>query len=757
MLFTIAIVSAQIYEKMRLVITVFLLLYLLIGCGTVDKPIYLDDNAPVEERVEDALSRLTLDEKTDLIHAQSKFSSKGVPRLGIPENWLSDGPLGVRPENLWDKWGSAGWTNDACTALPTLTCLAATWNPDLSYHYGKVLGEEARYRNKNVILGPGVNMFRTPLNGRNFEYMGEDPYLASRMVVPYIRGVQESKVAACVKHFALNNQEANRSKINVVVDDRTLYEIYLPAFKAAVLEGGVWSVMASYNRYKDQFCCHNQYLLNDILKGEWGFDGVVVSDWGGTKDTMEAIKNGLDLEFGTGTDGMTVESNNPYDAYFMADPYKKLIDDGVVGTEELDDKVRRVLRMIFRTNMAKDRPYGSFVSDEHFKTCYDIAKEGVVLLKNEDLLPLNVSDYETILVVGDNASRTLSNAGGSSIVKPAKEVLTLDAIRKYAGDKVEVRYVRGYQAYMPGYEPENIGQLRQEAVEAARNADVVIYVGGLNRWSYQDSEGRDRLGYELPFQQDALIEDILDVNPNVVLMLHGGTSFQMPWRNKAKSIIYAMYGGSENGNVLSDVLFGEVNPSGRLPFTMAERLDDYPSHALGIYDPENKEDVRYEEGLYVGYRWMDEKDIKPMYPFGFGLTYTEFKWGEPSISSNSLKSVQEVVLPDVESEVKARESKKIKISVPVTNIGEKRGAEVVQLYVRDVDAYLPRPEKELKRFCKLWIEPGETAVAEFELNEDDLRFFDPDKHAWVSEKGEFEVLLGSSSTDIKGILKLNLK
>ena len=456
---------------MRLLVMLFTL-FVVLGCSMSQEPLYLQEDAPLETRVEDALSRLTLDEKIDLIHAQSKFSSKGVARLGIPENWLSDGPFGVREENLWDKWGKAGWTNDACTALPTLTCLAATWNPELSYSYGKVLGEEARYRNKNVILGPGVNMFRTPLNGRNFEYMGEDPYLASEMVVPYIKGVQESKVAACVKHFALNNQETYRSKINVNVDDRTLYEIYLPAFKAAVLKGGVWSVMASYNRYKGQFCCHNEYLINDILKGEWGFDGVVVSDWGGTEDTMQAIKNGLDMEFGTGTDGMTVDSNNPYDAYFLAEPYKKLIKEGHVGTDELDDKARRVLRMIFRTNMAKDRPNGSFISEEHFKTCYDIAKEGVVLLKNDGLLPVVPSDYKTILIVGDNASRTLSNAGGSSALKPAKEVLTLDAIRKAVSDKAEVSYARGYQAYMPGYEPENMKSMRDEAIAAARHVDL---------------------------------------------------------------------------------------------------------------------------------------------------------------------------------------------------------------------------------------------------------------------------------------------
>lgn len=729
------------------------------SCGNrvEDLPVYLQEDASIEERVEDALQRLTLDEKIDLIHAQSKFSSKGVPRLGIPENWLSDGPFGVREENLWDKWGKAGWTNDACTALPTLTCLAATWNPELSFLYGKVLGEEARYRNKNVILGPGVNMFRTPLNGRNFEYMGEDPFLASKMVVPYIKGVQESDVAACVKHFALNNQESHRSRINTVVDDRTLYEIYLPAFKAAVKEGGVWSVMGSYNRYKGQFCCHNEYLINDILKGEWGFDGVVISDWGGTEDTMQAIKHGLDLEFGTGTDGMTVDSDDPYDAYFMADPYRKLIESGNVGTEELDDKVRRVLKLIFRTNMADDRSYGSFVSPEHYETCRRIASEGVVLLENDGVLPLNPDEYGTILIVGDNASRTLSNAGGSSALKPAKEVLTLDAIREYVGKRAEVTYARGYQAYMPGYEPSDMGALREEAVKAAGKADMVIYVGGMNRWSYQDCEGRDRLGYELPFCQDALIDALIEANPNTVLVLNGGTAFSMPWRKKARAVIYAMYGGSENGTVLADVLFGDVNPSGRLPFTIAEDLDDYPPHNLGIYDPANKEDVIYEEGIFTGYRWMDERNIEPAYPFGFGLSYTDFEWGRLWISTKSIRSVQEMVLPDWVSEKNARDSRKVKIRIPVTNVGSVSGAEVVQLYIRDVESTLPRPEKELKGFCKLWLEPGETGIAEFEITEDDLRCFDPERHAWVSERGEFEISLGSSSAHILKTTTLNLR
>lgn len=741
---------------MRLYVFLFVLA-LAFGCGTLRKPLYLMDDAPLEDRVEDALSRLTIDEKIDLIHAQSKFSSKGVPRLGIPENWLSDGPFGVREENLWDKWGKAGWTNDSCTALPPLTCLAATWNPDLSFLYGKVLGEEARYRNKNVILGPGVNMFRTPLNGRNFEYMGEDPCLASKMVVPYVKGVQKSKVAACVKHFALNNQEANRSKINVEVDDRALYEIYLPAFKAAVQEGGAWCVMGAYNRYKGQFCCHNRYLINDILKGEWGFDGAVISDWGGTEDTFQAIKNGLDLEFGTGTDGMAVDSDNPYDAYFMAAPYRKLLKDGSVGTEELDDKVRRVLRMIFRTNMAKDRPYGSFVSDEHYQACYDIAAEGVVLLKNDGILPVRAQDYNRILVVGDNAARTLSNAGGSSALKPAKEILVLDAIRNNPDAERKIVYFPGYKAYMPGCEPDDIEKLRHDAVEAAKDADLVIYVGGMNRWSYQDCEGRDRLGYELPFQQDTLIASLTEANPNTVLVLNGGTSFAMPWRDRPRAIVYAMYGGSMNGEVLSDILFGKINPSGRLPFTIAEALEDYPPHSLKNYSPENKGDVVYGEGIYTGYRWLDRNGIKAAYPFGFGLSYTAFEWGRASVSSESMKIVRPEVGPGSRQEAGTGRRRSIKIKIPVTNTGGMAGAEVVQLYIHDVKSSLPRPEKELKGFAKVRLEPGETRTVEFVLTEDDFRFFHPGKHAWVAEKGVFEILLNASAEDVREKLELELR
>ncbi len=394
--------------------------------GAQQKAVYLDETKPIEERVEDALARMTLDEKIAVIHAQSKFSSPGVKRLGLPDFWTDDGPHGVRPDVLWDQWEQAGQTNDSCVAFPALTCLAATWNPQMARLYGVSLGEEARYRGKDMILGPGVNINRTPLNGRNFEYMGEDPYLVSRMVVPYIQGLQSTGVAACVKHYALNNDEENRFHVNIVVSDRALHEIYLPAFKAAVQEGGVWGLMGSYNRYKRQHCCHNAILLNKILKHDWGFDGVVLSDWGGAHNTDEAITNGLDMEFGSWTDGMTDGMSNAYYLYYLADAYKNQILEGKRTTKELDEKVRRVLRLFFRTTMNHHRAQGFLCSEAHYEAARTIADEGIVLLKNNGILPLKKT--ENILVVGENAIKMMTVGGGSSSLKVQREVLPLDGI-----------------------------------------------------------------------------------------------------------------------------------------------------------------------------------------------------------------------------------------------------------------------------------------------------------------------------------------
>ena len=524
---------------------------LILSCGEKPKPAFNP-----EERVEAILSQMTVEEKVALTHAQSKFSSAGVPRLGIPEVWCTDGPHGIRAEVLWDEWDQAGWTSDSCTAFPALTALAASWDPSLAELYGVSIGEEARYRKKDVLLGPGVNIYRTPLNGRNFEYMGEDPYLASAMVVPYVKGVQSNNVAACVKHYALNNQETARFFTDVSVDDRTLYEIYLPAFKAAVQEGGAWAIMGSYNLYKGQWNCHNQYLLNDILKGEWGFDGVVISDWGGVHDTDQAITNGLDMEFGSWTNGLTMGKTNAYDSYFLAQPYLERIRSGKVGTTELDDKALRVLRLIFRTSLNPEHKTGKFTSPEHYAAARKIGAEGIVLLKNEGgLLP--IKDARKVLVVGENAVKMMTVGGGSSSLKAQHEISPLDGIRE-ALPGVEVVYERGYVGDASGAyngvttgqdlsEKRSAGQLIADAVKAAQDADYVIFIGGLNKSDFQDAEGNDRKEYGLPYGQDAVIEALAAANPKLVVVNISGNAVAMPWVDKVPAIVQDWYLGSEAG------------------------------------------------------------------------------------------------------------------------------------------------------------------------------------------------------------------
>lgn len=598
------------------------LLALVLPLGAQQKPVYLDETKGLEERVEDALGRLTLEEKVALLHAQSKFSSAGVARLGIPEIWTTDGPHGIRPEVLWDKWEQAGWTNDSCVAFPALTCLAATWNPDMAQLYGRSIGEEARYRNKAVLLGPGVNIYRTPLNGRNFEYMGEDPYLASRMVVPYVQGVQQNGVAACVKHFALNNQEINRSTLDVVVDDRALYEIYLPAFKAAVQEGKAWAIMGSYNLYKGQHCCHNKYLLKDILKGEWGFDGVVISDWGGTHDTEQAIANGLDLEFGTWTNGLSSGARNAYDNYYLAQPYLQRLKDGRASMDELDDKVRRVLRLAFRTVMNTGRPWGSMRSPEHYAAARQIGEEGIVLLQNKhSVLPVDLTRIRKIAVIGENALKMMTVGGGSSSLKAQHEISPLEGIRRRVGDKAEVIYARGYVGDETGEyngvvtgqnlkETRSAAELKAEALKVASEADCVIFIGGLNKSDGQDCENTDRKDLSLPYGQDELIEALAGANANLIVVNISGNAVAMPWAGKVAAIVQGWYLGSEAGTSLAAVLMGDVNPSGKLPFTFPARLEDVPAHSLGQYSAvrsKNVTTVQYNEGIFVGYRWTDRQ------------------------------------------------------------------------------------------------------------------------------------------------------
>jgi len=734
-----------------------------LAAGTVSAqlPLYLDETKPIEQRVEDALGRMTLDEKIAVIHAQSKFSAPGVKRLGIPDMWTDDGPHGVRPDVLWDEWVQAGQTNDSCVAFPALTCLAATWNPLMARLYGESLGEEALYRDKDMILGPGVNILRTPLNGRNFEYTGEDPFLASRMVVPYVQGLQSKGVSACVKHYALNNDETYRHQVNVKVSDRALHEIYLPAFRAAVQQGGAWALMGAYNLYNGQHNCHNQILLNDILKRDWAFDGVVVSDWGGTHNMDEAVRNGLDMEFGTWTDGLTMGATNAYDNYYLALSYKKAIQDGTYTLKELDEKVRRVLRLHFRTTMNRQRPYGSLCSDAHYDAARQIAEEGIVLLKNDNrLLPIDARNAARILVVGENAIKPMTVGGGSSSLKVQREISPLEGLRRILtreSPDCKLDFARGYVGDTTSFynnvkmnvdltEYRQPQELIAEAVEKARQADYVVVFGGLNKSSHQDCEGFDREEYGLPYGQNELIEALAKVNDRLIFVNISGNPVAMPWRSRVAAIVQGWYIGSEAGNALADVLVGKANPSGKLPFTWYDALDDCAAHALKTYpgtwrtDDSKIIDEEYKEGIYVGYRWTDRQKKRPAFAFGHGLSYTTFNL------SKAVADRKEMTLGD-----------SIAFTVSVKNTGSVAGAEVVQLYVSDKKASVDRPLKELKAFRKVFLQPGESREVKLTIGRDALSFYDEATGSWKAEPGQFEALIGTASDRISSKLKFLLK
>ena len=700
------------------------------------KPIYLDNNAPLEQRVEDALSRMTLHEKIQVIHAQSKFTSAGVPRLGIRQLNMDDGPHGVREELEWNTWSPAQWTNDSIVAFPSLTCLAATWNRDLSALYGNALSEEFAFRGKDILLGPGVNMARLPLNGRAFEYMGEDPYLAGEMVVPYIKAAQANGVACCLKHFFMNNQEVDRFAANVNASERAINEIYLPAFKKAVEEAHVWSIMGSYNMWQGIHCCNNDSLLNGILKRQWGFDGAVISDWGGTTDTWQAATGGLDIEMGSYTDGKTKESEYTYDDYYMARPMETLIKEGKLDVSYLDDKVRRVLRTMFRTCMNPDKVIGKQCSEDHYEACQAIGEEGITLLRNEkNILPIVPERYKKILVVGENATRSLTQGGGSSELKTLRDISPLEAIKKLYGDKVD--YAQGYLSGRALYDhvdevsPSERVRLREEALRKAKDADLIIYIGGLNKNHKEDCENGDRLGYDLSFEQNELIEGLAKIQKNMIVVTFGGNPYAMPWLNKIKGLLHCWYLGSMGGEALASVLSGKVNPSGKLPVTFAKTIEDYPYYEYGAkaYPGVNKQ-VYYSEGIYIGYRHFDTRKVKPQFPFGYGLSYTTFKYGEPVLSS-----------PIITNDAP------ITVSVPVTNAGKVAGKEIVQLYIGDMECSVDRPRKELKNFVKLDLAPGETKMAEFTITLDDLKYYSEAIHSWTVEPGKFRAYLSTNSSD----------
>lgn len=720
--------------------------------GYSQEPVYLDYNAPIDDRVEDALHRMTLEEKVKVLHAQSKFSSAGVPRLGIPDLWCTDGPHGVRPEVYWDEWNSAEWTNDSCTAFPALTCLAATWNPGLALEYGRAIGEEARYRRKDVLLGPGVNIMRTPLCGRSFEYMGEDPFLTSSMAGPYIQGVQSNNVAACVKHLALNNNEDNRYTSNVHVSERALREIYLAPFKAAV-DAGAWAMMPAYNLFEDRHCCENPRLIRDILKSEWGFDGVAISDWGGVHNTDDVIEGGLDIEMGTGTDGVSVNMN-AYDNYYMANPYLEKLRNGQASVADLDDRVRRVLRTIFRTSMAPSHWKGRFTCPEHYLTARKIGAEGIVLLKNNGILPLG-EDIKRVLVVGENAVKMMTVGGGSASLKVQHEISPLTGLMSALKD-VEVDWERGYIG-AGSTEFDNVRsrdaewldedrtpmQLRADVLSKAKKADIVIFIGGLNHSHCQDTENSDRKTLQLPYGQDELISEIADVNPNLIMVNISGTPVTMPWIDKVAAVVQDWYLGSEAGNSLADVLTGKVNPSGKLPFTFPRSMEDLPTSGERRYPGIKRSDseiydIYYDEDIFIGYRWYDKQNLPVLFPFGFGLSYTDFELGAPKVTDTCADSLT--------------------VTLDVINTGDRDGAETIQVYATAPKTKgVVRENKKLVGFVKIDLKAGERRGVSIAIPKSLLAYYDENARSQVITPGKYKFHIGNSSESLPYNVTVDLK
>jgi beta-glucosidase len=709
-----------------------------------------------EAKIDALLKQLTLEEKIKMIHANSAFAAGGIPRLGIPEIMTSDGPHGVRPEQGRD-WKGVKDANDAGTYMPTNNALASTWNPELGYAFGAVLGSEANARGKDIILGPGINIMRAPLNGRNFEYLSEDPFLVSKMVVGYIQGIQSQGVSACVKHYAANNQETHRDDIDVEMSERALREIYLPGFKAAVQQGGVYSLMGSYNKFRGTYATENAYLMKDILKGEWGFKGLVMSDWGSSHNTMDALRNGTDLEMGTdlvlmskGTDQSATasgETGQPdlvngsnqslYQRFFLADPALAAVKKDATLVPLLDDKVRRILRVMYATHQLGDtkRQPGAYNTKEHQATALKVAEEGIVLLKNDGILPLKKS-VKTIAVIGENATRPNSLGGGSGQVKAKYEISALQGLKNELGSGTTITYAQGYKI---ARNQKADAQLIAEAVAAAKAADVAIIVGGsthgydYSKWSDNayDAEGVDKPDLHMPFGQDELVKAVLAANPNTVVVLLGGGPIEVSgWAGQAKGILEAWYPGMEGGNALAHILFGDVNPSGKLPVTFPVKLEDAPAHKLGEYPstPGNPLKQTYKDDIWVGYRYYDTYKVAPQFAFGHGLSYTTFKYDNLSVAPGT---------------------KSATVKVRVTNSGKTAGAEVVQVYVHDEQASVKRPEKELKGFQKVFLKPGESKNVTVTLDSEAFQFYSEAQKKWVLEPGKFDVLVGSSSRDIR--------
>jgi len=719
-----------------------MVLILSIGVGACSRtsdsnPAYLDPQQSVESRVDDLLDRMTAEEKASLLAGSGWMESTPIERLGIPAIRMADGPMGIR------SWmGPSAMTNVAATTVveatsfPSGIAMASTWNAELVHEEGRVIAQELKAVGRDMILAPCVNIARTPLWGRNFEGYGEDPYLAARMAVAYVRGVQGENVIPAVKHYAANNQEFERHRIDETIDPRALHEIYFPAFRAAVEEAGAWGVMNAYNKVNGTWAAESHFLLTEILRQRWGFDGFVISDWGSTYSTAATIDAGMNLEMPGGEPmeqwraGERFQRNGNGAGWLTQEKVLAAIAAGEVEQAAVDRNVRQILRVMFRAGLFDEpKPGGGEIDlPEQRAVARRAATEGMVLLRNEGaLLPLDIAGSPSIAVIGPSAAVARTGGGGSSLVRPKYAVTPFQGIQEVVGDGASVRYALGVA--MEG-EEEGIDAeaALDEAVALAAESDVAVVVVG---YSFQlESEGFDRPSMDLPAGQNELINAIAAVNDRTVVVVVAGAPIAMTsWIDQVSAVLYAWYGGQEAGHAIGDLLFGVASPSGKLPVTFPMRLED--STAYGNYPGEDLQ-VEYAEGIYVGYRGFDQRGTDPLFPFGFGLSYTTFEYSGLTLSDTEVGS-----------------GGAIEARVQVTNSGERAGAEVVQLYLHDVSSSLDRPARELKGFSRVHLEPGQTETVTFAIDTEAMSFFDPDRDDWVTEPGEFEVLIGASSRDIR--------
>lgn len=729
-----------------------------------------------EQNIEDLLKEMTLEEKIGMVHGAGFFRNQGVERLGIPCLTMSDGPAGVRKDFPDDSWIEVGQSYDYSSYLPSTSAVASTWNPDRAYESGAVLGEEARGRGKDVILAPGINIKRDPLCGRNFEYMSEDPYLTSEMCIPVIQGIQSNDTAACVKHFAANAQETERLWVDMQMDERTLREIYLPGFKAAVQKAGSYSLMGAYNKVNGESCCENKYLLNEVLRKEWNYDGTVISDWGGVHRTKEAAEASLDLE-------MSVTSD--FEDYKLANPLKQAVQRGEISEAVLDEKVRNLLRLLFRLRkMGPQAPYrkpGTYNTPEHHRAILETARESIILLKNEEAnLPLKITSSVTpgknkrIAVIGQNAERLMADGGGSGEIKALYEISPLMGLKSRLGGNADVKYAMGYynpilldanelnwqQASLERRMEAQKGQeeteeekilrleiernqalLREEAVLLAKQADEVIFIGGLNH-DY-DLEGRDRDNMKLPYAQNELIDALLSVNPNLVVVMIAGSPVEMPWAEKVKSIVWMYYAGMEGGNALADVLLGRVNPSGKLAETFPVTYSDCVTFKNGQFGGTKK--AVFEEGVFVGYRYFETEGIPVRFCFGHGLSYTAFELQKPEVS------IEETADNGAEGDIT------VTVKAVLANTGKLSGAQTVQCYVGKEGGALKRPVKELKAFEKVFLSEQETKEISLILKKDAFAYYDTARRCFAVSPGIYKLHIGTSVQDIQYVQEIEVK